>query len=61
MVAPLQAQSVRVELDQRRDHVVEGQDVPALLLPARRLGVRRPFNEAGLTCRDAVERSPLIV
>jgi hypothetical protein len=34
---------------------------PALLLPARRLGVRRPFNEAGLTCRDAVERSALIV
>jgi hypothetical protein len=31
------------------------------LLSARRLGVRRPFNEAGLTCRDAVERSPLIV
>ena len=34
---------------------------PALLLSARRLGVPRPFNEAGLTCRDAVERSPLIV
>ena len=26
VVAPLQAKSVRVELDQRRDHVVEGQD-----------------------------------
>src|SRR5271165_1842100 len=34
---------------------------PALLLPARRLGVRRPFNEAGLTRRDAVERSPIVV
>jgi hypothetical protein len=34
---------------------------PALLLPAGRLGVRQPFNEAGLTGRDAVERSPLIV
>ena len=92
VVAPLQAKSVRVELDQRRDRVVERQDAlgprageadlrprravvgaqpsgrlmglrlrPALLLPARRLGVRRPFNKAGLTCRDAVERSPLIV
>ena len=36
--------------------------LPALALPARRLGVRQvSFNEAGLTCRDAVERSPLIV
>ena len=26
VVAPLQAKSVRVELDQRRDHVVLGQD-----------------------------------
>ena len=26
VIAPLQAKSVRVELDQRRDHVVEGQD-----------------------------------
>ena len=26
VVAPLQAKSVRVDLDQRRDHVVEGQD-----------------------------------
>src|SRR6202035_1703743 len=34
---------------------------PTLLLAARHLGVRRPFNEAGLTCRDAVERPPLIV
>src|SRR6202044_289969 len=33
---------------------------PALLLPARHFGVRRPFNEAGLTCRDAVERSPIV-
>src|ERR1700727_2264991 len=93
VVAPLQAESVGVELDQRRDHVVEGQDAlgsrlrakqtfacaravvgaqpsgrlmglrlpPALLPPARRFGVPRPFNEAGLTCRDAVERSALIV
>ena len=34
---------------------------PALLLPARRLGVGRPFSKAGLNWRDAVERSPLIV
>jgi hypothetical protein len=26
VIAPLQAQSVRVELDQRRDHVVKGHD-----------------------------------
>ena len=26
MIAPLQAKAVGVELDQRRDHVVEGQD-----------------------------------
>ena len=44
VVAPLQAKSVRVELDQRRDHVVEGQDA----LGSRRRA-KQTFDRAALT------------
>src|SRR3984885_12200219 len=40
VVAPLQAESVGVELDQRRDHVVEGQDALGSRLRAKQTFAR---------------------